>query len=59
MGEASHGSQVRSCPRRPPRVNQHLGRARTLTTTAWAREALDDHYGDETVIRRTVAQLEA
>ena len=51
MHDASHGSQVRSCSGEPPRGDQYLGGVRTLTTTASARAALDDHRGGETVRR--------
>jgi hypothetical protein len=47
MHDASHGSQVRPCCCELPRSNQDLGRVRTLTTTAWARAAADDHRGGE------------
>jgi len=50
MHDPSHGNQVRSCSREPPRRNQYLGRVRTLTTTAWARAALYDHRSDRAVI---------
>ena len=44
---------------RTGRRDQYLRRGRTLTTTAWARAAPDDHPADETVLRREVAQLGA
>ena len=53
MHDASDGSQVRSCSGEPPPSDQYLGaRVRTVTMTAWARAALDDHRGGETVVRR-------
>ena len=45
MHDASDGSQVGSCSGEPPHGNQYLSWVRTLTTTAWARAALDDHHG--------------
>jgi hypothetical protein len=45
MDDPGHGSQVRSCSGEPPRGDQDLGRVRTLTATAWARAAPDDHRG--------------
>jgi hypothetical protein len=43
--DASQSSQMRPCSGQPPRRNQDLSRVRSLTTTAWARAALDDHGG--------------
>jgi hypothetical protein len=55
MHDVGDGSQVGSGPREPPRGNQYLGRVRTLTMTALARVALDNHLGDRTVVPRVGA----
>jgi hypothetical protein len=53
------GSQVARAPAsRRAAISTSAG-ARTLTTTAWARAAPDDHPGGETVRCSEVAQLEA
>jgi hypothetical protein len=59
MHDASDGSQIRACSRKPPRRDQYLGRGKDVTTTAWARATLDDHPCGETVLRGEVAQLGA
>ena len=50
MHDASDGSQVGSCSGEPPRGNQYFSWVRTLTTTAWARAALDDQCGGQAVV---------
>ena len=52
MHDADEGGQLWSCSREPSRGNQDLGRVRTLTSTAWAQAALDDHRDGQTVLRR-------
>jgi hypothetical protein len=49
--DASHGSQVRSCPASRRAAISTSAAVRTLTTTAWARAALDDHRDGQAVVR--------
>jgi hypothetical protein len=55
MHDARESSQLGSCPCEAPRAIRISAGVRTLTTTAWARAALDDNRGGQAVVRRWIA----